>query len=73
MLAEIFGLVWVGRIMLRGFLHCGINLHHRCRGGMGLIPTRPAMMWALPVWMDRLDQFLLCIYGGLVEVPFYYL
>ena len=58
-LADILGLMWVGRIMLRGFSHCGINLHHRCRGNLGLIPTRPAMRWDFPVWMDCSAQFLL--------------
>ena len=47
-LAEILGLMWVGRIMLRVFSHCGINLHHRCRGNLGLIPTRPDMRWDFP-------------------------
>ena len=46
--AEILGLMWVGSIMLRVFLHCGIKMHHRCRGNLGLIPTRPAMRWAFP-------------------------
>ena len=62
-LADMLGLMWVGRIMLRIFSHCGINLHHRCRGNLGLIPTRPAMRWDLPVWMDRSAQFILCICG----------
>ena len=63
--AEILGLIWVGRIMLSVFSNFGINLHHRCRGNLGFIPTRPAMRWDFPVWMDRSAQFLLCICGGL--------
>ena len=62
--AEILGLMWVGRIMFRVFSHCGISLHHMCRGNLGLIPTRLAMRWAFPVWMDRSAQFLMCICGG---------
>ena len=62
--AEILGLMWVGRITFRVLSHCGISLHHRCRGNLGLIPTRPAMRWDFPVWMDRSAQFLMCICGG---------
>ena len=50
--------------MLRVFSHRGINLHHRCGGNLGLISTKRAMRWALPVWMDHSALFLLCICGG---------
>ena len=56
--------MWVGRIMLSVCSHWGINMHHRCRGKFGLMPTRPAMRRALPVCMARSAQFRLCIWGG---------
>ena len=64
MSAEILGLMWVGRIMFSVCSHCGINLHHRCRGKLGLIPSRPAMRRALPVCMALSAQLRRCIWGG---------
>ena len=64
MSAEILGLMWVGRIMFSVCSHCGINLHHECRGKLGLIPSRQAMRWALPVCMALSAQLRRCIWGG---------